>query len=193
MLESWRNGCSFVKLLYASYSKDIPLSQYAQEQNKNGKWGSTLDMCFVSIAFGVNIVSVSSTTGGLKHFSVCDYFRTLNHTCDYVLNDAPTIWLYHHLYKNPFIPSVVLNHFGCLWPANDLTEPFYMEQAVHQNKRNIDKDNAVNTQPRKKAKNSTTIAGGKSKGSKTLFHHFDVKEPPSSNKRPKRGNGQLPI
>ena len=80
---------------------------------------------------------------------------------------------------------MVLNHFCCLWPAN-LTEPIYRGQAAHQTKRKIDKDDTVKTNPRKKAKNSTAIAGGKSTGSTTLFGHFDVKVSPSSNTRPKK-------
>ena len=31
VLEYWRNGCSFVKILYALYLKGIPLLQYVQE------------------------------------------------------------------------------------------------------------------------------------------------------------------
>ena len=96
ILEIWKNGCNFVKKLYASYGKNIPLSHYAKQQKQDGRWGSTLDMCFFSIVFSVNIVSISNTSGGLKQFSVYDCFRTLSNTCNYVLDDAPTIWIYHH-------------------------------------------------------------------------------------------------
>ena len=142
------------------YSKDIPLSQYTAEQKQNGKWGSTLDMCFVSIAFGVNIVSISNTTGGLRHFSVYDYFRTLDSTCNYILDGVPTIWIYHHLYKQPFMPSVMLNHFCCLSPASGLAKPIYKEQTVDHNKRKINTDDTVKTKPRKKTKISAPTTAG---------------------------------
>ena len=47
VLKNWQNGSGFVTTLNALYSKDIPLLQYTAEQKQNGKWGSTLDMCFV--------------------------------------------------------------------------------------------------------------------------------------------------
>ena len=175
-----------MKMLYALYLKGIPLSQYAVEQKLNGKWGGTLDMCFVSIAFGVNIVSVSNTNGGSKSFLVYNYFCTLNNTCNYILDGAPTIWLYHLLYKQPFMPSVVLNHFCCLCPANDLLEPIYEGLAVDQNKRNINKLNTEKTQPRKKTKISTTTTCRKLKGSTKLFCYFDFNVSSTLNKIPKQ-------
>ena len=108
IFDIWNGGCDFVDAVYSSYGKPVPIAQYVSEQKVCGKWGSTLDMCFVSIVFGVNIVSISNTLGGLNYFSVYEYFRTFNLTCNYIVDDAPTIWLCHHLYKRPFVPSGIL-------------------------------------------------------------------------------------
>ena len=160
----------------------------AVRSRTKAKWevGWYTGYVFVSIAFGVNIVSVSNTNGGSKSFLVYNYFCTLNNTCNYILDGAPTIWLYHLLYKQPFMPSVVLNHFCCLCPANDLTEPIYKGQAVDQYKRNINKLNTEKTQPRKKTKISTTTTCRKLKGSTKLFCYFDFNVSSTLNKIPKQ-------
>ena len=149
-MEIWRDGCDFVDTLYASYGKLIPIGEYASEMKESGKWGSTLDMCFISIVFGVNIVSISNTKGGLIPFSVFDYFRTLDTSCSYILDHAPTIWLYNHLYKQPFVASVVLNHFCSLWPVAHLPDPAYRGQLDHQNQK-INKDKSHSSKKRKGA------------------------------------------
>lgn len=125
--------------LYTSYAKTIPFGQYVLEQKENGKWGDTLDMCFVSIVYGVNIISVSNTIGGLKHFCVYEYFRTLNDG-RYIVHDPPTIWIYHHLHKRPFVPSGISNHFGSLWPVDSLLEPIYRGQLNYTGKRKMDEE-----------------------------------------------------
>ena len=178
VLEIWRGGCDFVDALYESYGKLIPIVQYTSEQKENGKWGSTLDMCFVSIVFGVNIVSVSNTTGGLNHFSVFDYFCAFDITCNYILDGAPTIWLFHHLHKQPFVPSLVLNNFCSLWPVDNLPDPVYRGRLDH-NKRKIDNDNEMTTNPRKKSKGSDPSTDSKM-GS--IFCHFEVLVCSTSNK-----------
>ena len=192
VLETWRNGCSFVKMLYASYSKDIPLSQYVQEQNKNGKWGSTLNMCFVSIAFGFNIVSVSNTNGGLKHFLVYDYFCTLNHTCDYVLTDAPTIWLYHHLYKNPSCPLWYWIIFA-VYGLRILRNPFTGDKQLIKLNGRSTKMTQSRQIPERKPKIPQQLQAESRQVQQRCLVILMLKYPQAQTQDQKRSNGQLPI
>ena len=178
IFDIWNGGCDFVDAVYSSYGKPVPIAQYASEQKVCGKWGSTLDMCFVSIVFGVNIVNISNTIGGLNHFSVYEYFCTFDLTCNYIVDDAPTIWLYHHLYKKLFVPSGISNHFCCLWPVDNPSDPVYSGQLDH-NKRKIDNDKKMKTHPRKKSKSSAHISGSMMA---SIFCHFDVLVSSTSNK-----------
>ena len=94
----------------------LPVGDYVSTQRLDGKWDSTLDMCFVSIVLCVNMVSICNPIGGLKCFSGFKYryFHTLNNTCKYIVDSVPTIWAYHHLHKQPFVPSAISNHFCSL-------------------------------------------------------------------------------
>ena len=111
----YRNGNHKVVKVFKSLCnpKQESLEIYLHKKKKDGAWGDTIAMCFVSMVHGVNVVSISNSSPLLDCSSAFDHLKTVG--CqEYIQPNVRTAYVYHHCYKNPFASTPVANHFALL-------------------------------------------------------------------------------
>ena len=74
-------------------------------------------MEFLSYFHGVNIISISNSSGGRGSLETYRTLRTSVPSGSLNEND-PVIYIYHHMYNRPFEVNCVANHWGWLQPVD---------------------------------------------------------------------------
>ena len=65
-------------------------------------------------------INVKIITNARKFLIVDTRLSTMSQGFDFVSENAPTVNLYHHVYKLPFTRSDKCNHFAYMWEVNKL-------------------------------------------------------------------------
>jgi hypothetical protein len=120
-----------LNVVYAHYSKVEGFYSYVHGLLESGKWATDLEMVFMFLAFGIDIVSITNTPGGFNVFRPSAFISMmrLDLPADFVQLDT-SIYLYHHAYKKPLSPSVPNNHFCVLFEVtNEDTKALLFEGA----------------------------------------------------------------
>ena len=132
ILKMYHEGNKLVVQIYdnwapqSSHSYPVPLDEFIMTKMSNGSWGSNLDMFYVCMVYGVNIVCISNLNKGLSTFDVYTWLRKMEGGMDYisefVADDADTCYLYHFIKGEPFEPPEYnADHFGSLSLLNVYT------------------------------------------------------------------------
>ncbi|MGH7955054.1 MAG: OTU domain-containing protein, partial [Gloeomargaritales cyanobacterium] len=120
--QMYNQGNAFVDKLYlacrARKFLGLTLPAYLDQQSHNGEWGADLDMCFISMIHGINILSISNLRGGFAEFDVSAFFKDTMKETDFLPLGKRTVWIYHHSFLQPYLPTQLANHFGSLWPVD---------------------------------------------------------------------------
>ena len=83
----------------------------ASKAGKNGTWVGDVAANFICYFFQVNICIVTNA----KNFWVIDSRACLQYKgFHFIREESPSIFLYHHLFRNPFVKSPRCNHFAYL-------------------------------------------------------------------------------
>ena len=111
------DGNSIVKEIWNKNRRGDSLEEWCYSQQEDRKWGSTLDLEFLSYFHGVNIVSICNSPGGRGSIET---YRTLSTSVPphSLSENDPTIYIYYHLYERPFQAGRNANHWGWLEPVN---------------------------------------------------------------------------
>ena len=101
--------------LYEELSKsEVNFETWVNKVQKSTTWGGEIEAIFVCWLFNVNICIV---TNALKGFYIVDIRNWLiQEGKNFVHKSAPTIFLYHHVFKRPTESSTQCNHFALLQP-----------------------------------------------------------------------------
>lgn len=92
-----------MSLIYRNLgNKGDDLLHHLDRQQNSNEWGTTIEMCFISIIYGVNVCSISNTMTGFHLFDTHLCFNKLLRMDDYVVKGTSKIWLYHHALNRPF-------------------------------------------------------------------------------------------
>ena len=93
---------------------NVDLPKYSDLQKNNSQWGNQLDILFISIVYVVWIRSVHWFGDALIDFDTATRLglRDLN---QFVLPDAPVIWVSLHVHMAPVFAGSGANHFCTLF------------------------------------------------------------------------------
>lgn len=114
---------AIIDKIYASYNKRCGFHAYLQGLLQPGNWGTDLEMVFIYLAFGVNVVSITNTPFGLAAFCAKSYIDVLHITMPSSFAEASPapIHLYHHAYGRPLMSTHAGNHFCVLFEVADIS------------------------------------------------------------------------
>ena len=87
--------------------RSMSFDEWVSKMQCNGTWGGATAAMFICLMFRVNICIISNAENG---FLVND-IRSWD-GIDFLSEDAPTIFLYHHLHRRPFERNKTCNHFA---------------------------------------------------------------------------------
>ena len=97
--------------LYKACSPDDDIRKWLQKLRKIGTWAGDIAANFICYFFRVNICIVTNA----KKFWVIDIRACLQYKgFTFIEQESPSIFLYHHLFRHPFVKSPMCNHFGYL-------------------------------------------------------------------------------
>ena len=97
---------------------NVSLQDFIARQRKSGQWGSTIDMVFASLVLNINIISISNLPKRFEEFSTIEFLKRLN--LDYcVPKNSKEIYIYHHMFGDPFSPCLSPNHFCSMMQVHD--------------------------------------------------------------------------
>ena len=99
--EALDNGNNVVREIRNKNRHGNSLEDWCFLQQEDRKWGSSLDMEFLSYFHGVNIISISNSSGGRGSLETYRTLRTSVPSGSLNEND-PVIFIYHHMYNRPF-------------------------------------------------------------------------------------------
>ena len=119
ILKMFKEGNKLVVNSYHNWVNnniELPLDENINTNIKNGSWGSNLDMFYICMVHGVNIVCISNRMSGLETFDAYQFLQ-LSGGEEYIINESKTCYIYHYIHGNPFEPSNNPNHFGTLSPS----------------------------------------------------------------------------
>lgn len=128
----WKN---IFTRIYASYNPRVDFYAYLQQILRNGTWGTDMEMTFIYIVFGINVISLTNAPFGLVPFCAKSSLAQQLHIqmpAGFVELDDKCIYLYHHAYGHPLTPTHSANHFCVLFPVTNgattksLAEKAYM-------------------------------------------------------------------
>jgi hypothetical protein len=126
--EALDNGNNVVSEIWNKNRHGNSLEDWCFSQQEDRKWGSSLDMEFLSYFHGVNIISISNSSGGRGSLETYRTLRTSVPSGSLNEND-PVIFIYHHMYNRPFEVNRVANHWGWLQPV-DIQSDFYKDAEI---------------------------------------------------------------
>ena len=109
IVEGGLEGVDVVKNIYESYNFAYDISEWCDRQSKDGEWGTTCDIAFISLVHNVKVVSLGSSN--LQVFDSYNYLGMYNTEMD---QSDPTVYIYSHMCGSPFVRSVTANHWGTL-------------------------------------------------------------------------------
>ena len=92
---------------------NMDLPKYLYLQNNNGQWGTQLDILFISIIYGLHFISVQWFGDALIDFNISKTIG-LRGMYQFVLPDAPVIWVYLRVHTAPGFTGSRANHFFTL-------------------------------------------------------------------------------
>ena len=97
--------------LYKACAPDDDLRLWLQKLGKNGTWAGDIPANSICYCFQVNICIVTNAI----FFWVIDIRACLQYKeFQFIRKESPSIFLYHHLFRNPFVKSPRCNHFAYL-------------------------------------------------------------------------------
>jgi len=101
--------------LYKRFAKNnTSFDAWVEKVKQSRSWAGELEAVFVCLLFNINVCLV---TNSLKGFYIVDVRKWLTVEGENFIDaDAPTVFLYHHVYKRPTTKSVSCNHFALLEP-----------------------------------------------------------------------------
>lgn len=151
---------------------------------RRGKYQGTKAALFVCFMFEVNICLITNAPNGFEIHNTQQWLRLMQ--ANMVIEDsAPTIYLYHHLFKRPFKKSKKCNHFGYLHriEASRESDVIYENDSMpHEESAPIEINSEdENTEVRVEEIRNSTVGDSKSEE--------DLLEPPL--KRCKTKDGQI--
>ena len=98
--------------LYYSVAKETnDFEEWIQNMRQPGTWGGATVALFVCWIYNVNICIVTNSTRGF----ITNDLGNVNWKGRPYDTSYPTVFLYHHRYKAPFIPSSTCDHFAYMF------------------------------------------------------------------------------
>jgi hypothetical protein len=95
---------------------------YLQQLLQNGVWASDMEMIFIYVVYGVNIVSISNQPCGLSPFNARRVLSDILHIqlpANEFVDSNQCIHLYHHYCGRPMTPTHAGNHYCVLFEVAD--------------------------------------------------------------------------
>ena len=97
--------------LYRACLPDDDFREWLHKLEEPRSWAGDVAATFVSYFFEINICIVTNA----KTFWVVDQRMNLRRKgWNFISEEAPTVFLYHHLFRRPFTKSKTCNHFAYL-------------------------------------------------------------------------------
>jgi hypothetical protein len=102
------------RLYFEIVKTNQPYDSWVDYVRRPGTWVGSDVSIFVCMMLDINLCLVTNGKNGFNDFDVRKWLILQGEY--FVVESAPTIYLYHHLYKYPFQRSDCCNHFALLYP-----------------------------------------------------------------------------
>jgi hypothetical protein len=102
------------RLYYEIVKQNQPFETWVNYIRRPGTWVGFDVTIFVGMMFDINICLVTNAKNGFYCFDLRRWL--IREGENFLHDDAPTVFLYHHLYQRPFQKSDRCNHYGLLYP-----------------------------------------------------------------------------
>ena len=126
VVQNLRQESTRFKSIYQKISgSDAKLYEnWVKTIERRGYWLGTSLAVFISMIFNVNVVLV---TNGMKGFLTVDIRKWMLNIGVVLDPNAPNVYIYHHLHKQPFKSSMQCNHFAFMRPHSGETTDYIYE------------------------------------------------------------------
>ena len=104
---------SFIEKLYIASDPLISLNQWLDSIARTGAWGGDIAALFLGYFYQINFCIVNNSKHGLTVLNIREWIGRLT-SFEYVSDNAPSIFLYHHLFRRPWEGSLNCNHFALM-------------------------------------------------------------------------------
>jgi len=104
-----------METLYKIFGGDHDLHHWVTALKRFGSWAGSCAAVFLCRFININIKIV---TNAMKLWVVDTRMVTRSQGFFCVCDNAPTVFLYHHVYNMPFTTSDKCNHFAHMWEVN---------------------------------------------------------------------------
>jgi hypothetical protein len=101
------------RLYFEIVKTNQPFDSWVNNIRRPGKWVGSDVSIFVCMMLDITMCLVTNGKNSFNYFDVRNWL-TLQRE-NFLQENAPTIYLYHHLYKHPFQRSDCCNHFALLY------------------------------------------------------------------------------
>jgi len=104
-----------IERLYNIFGGDHDVHHWLASLKRVGSWAGSCAAVYLCRFININVRII---TNARKFLIVDTRLSTRSQGFDFVSENAPTVNLYHHVYKLPFTSSDKCNHFAYMWEVN---------------------------------------------------------------------------